>query len=101
MSVIVELSIFPMDKGQSVGSYVARAVGIIDSSGVAYTMGPMGTSMEGEWDEIMGVVTRCFNELRQDCERVYMVIKVDYRRGAPGRLDAKVASVEEKLGGEA
>jgi uncharacterized protein (TIGR00106 family) len=99
MSVIVELSIFPMDKGQSVSSYVARAVGIIASSGIAYSMGPMGTSMEGEWDEVMGVVTRCFEELRQECERVYMVIKVDYRRGAPGRLDAKVASVEEKLGG--
>lgn len=43
MSVIVELSIFPMDKGISVGGCVARAVQIIEESGLAFALNPMGT----------------------------------------------------------
>jgi uncharacterized protein YqgV (UPF0045/DUF77 family) len=33
-----------------------------------------------------------------DCGRVECSIKIDYRQGHSGRLDGKVASVEEKLG---
>ena len=47
MSVIVELSIFPMDKGVSVSPYVARAIRIIENSGLSYELNPMGTSIEG------------------------------------------------------
>jgi uncharacterized protein (TIGR00106 family) len=97
MSVIVDLSIFPLDKGQSVGRYVARAVNIISTSGLLYKLGPMGTSLEGDWEEVMEVVSRCFKELQRDCERVYLTMKVDYRKGAGGRLESKVGSVEKKL----
>jgi uncharacterized protein YqgV (UPF0045/DUF77 family) len=48
MSVIVELALFPLDKGQSVGIYVARAVGIIRASGLACQLTPMGSCIEGE-----------------------------------------------------
>lgn len=65
MSVIINLSIFPIDKGESVGSYVARAIKIIKESGLEYNFGPMSTSIEGEWDEVMGVVNRCFQDLKK------------------------------------
>ena len=97
MSVIVDLSIFPLDKGESVSRYVARAVQIIKTSEVRYRLGPMGTSVEGEWEEVMGVVGRCFKDLQRDCDRIYMTMKVDYRKGKDGRLEGKIGSVEEKL----
>ncbi len=37
MSVIVELSIFPMDKGSSLSPYVSRAVRIVKESGLPYS----------------------------------------------------------------
>ena len=97
MSVLIDLSIFPLDKGDSLSSHVARALKIIKDSGLAYELGPMGTSLEGDWDQVMGVVNSCFKELKKDCDRVYMALKVDYRKGSSGRLKTKVKSVENKL----
>jgi uncharacterized protein (TIGR00106 family) len=97
MSLLINFSIFPLDKGGSVSKYVARAVKIIKDSGLPYKLGAMGTSIEGEWDEVMDVVTRCFEELKQDCSRVYMGITGDYRKKGKNRITAKVKSVEKKL----
>jgi uncharacterized protein (TIGR00106 family) len=97
MSVIVDFSIVPMDKGESISPYVARAVKIVRESGLPHIMGPMGTSIEGEWHEVTGVLTQCLDELKKDCDRVYLTVKVDYRKGAGGRLGRKVKSVESKL----
>ncbi len=97
MSVLVDLSIFPLDKGDSLSAHVAKALKIIRDSGLPYEMGPMGTSVEGEWHEVMGVVNNCFQELRKDCERVYVALKIDYRKGPSGRIESKVRSVQEKL----
>jgi uncharacterized protein YqgV (UPF0045/DUF77 family) len=33
-----------------------------------------------------------------DCNRIECSIKIDARKGSSGRLQSKVASVEEKLG---
>ena len=35
----------------------------------------MGTILEGEWEEVMGVVTACFKSLQADCPRVGMNLK--------------------------
>jgi uncharacterized protein YqgV (UPF0045/DUF77 family) len=63
MSLLINFSIFPLDKGESVSQYVARA----------------------------------FEELKQDCSRVYMGITGDYRKIRSDRIVSKVESVEEKL----
>jgi uncharacterized protein (TIGR00106 family) len=97
MSVIAELSIFPLDKGVSLSPYVARAVQIIQQSGLAYEFGPMGTCMEGEWDKVMQTVTACFQDLAQDCTRISMSLKIDYVQDKNGRLQSKVSSVQEKI----
>ena len=97
MSVIAEISIAPVGKGESVSAYVARAVGIIKKSGLPFKLGPMGTCIEGEWKDVMAVVTKCMKELQKDCDRVYMTMKVDYRKGGAGRLDKKLRSVKRKL----
>lgn len=98
MSVMLEFSISPLDQGASVGEYVARCLDVVDRSGVPYRLNPMGTVLEGDWDEVFGVVRRCFDRLAEDCERVSISIKVDYRAGARGRLESKTGSVEERLG---
>ena len=97
MSVIAEVSIFPMDKGESVSKYVARALKIIEASGLPYQLNPMGTCIEGEWEDVMNVVDQCFQELRKDCDRINLSLKADYRKGTSNRLARKVASVKEKM----
>jgi uncharacterized protein (TIGR00106 family) len=97
MSVVVEFSIFPMDKGESLSPYVARALKIIRDSGLPHELNPMGTCVEGEWQDVMSLVDRCFEELQKDCNRISLSLKADYRKGPAGRLKTKVASVEGKL----
>ena len=97
MSVILELSLFPLGAGESVSPYVARALRIVRDSGLPFELGPMGTCVEGEWDEVMAVSRDCFEALRADCDRVYLTMKLDYRKGPGGRLESKTASVRNKL----
>ena len=96
MSVIIELSIFPTDKGESVSEHVARAVNIIEDSGLSYQVNPMGTCIEGAWPEVLKVVDKCFTTLQQDCHRIYATIKVDYRKSRSDGLKGKVESVLSK-----
>ncbi len=96
--VLLEFSMSPMDKGESLSKYVARSLDIIDKSGLKYRMNPMGTVIEGEWDEAMAVVEKCYNRMKKDCGRIAVSIKIDYRKGRKTRLSSKIESVEKKVG---
>ena len=97
MSVIVDFSLFPLDKGESLSPYVARSIRIIQESGLPYEFRAMGTSIEGDWAEVMAVVNRCVETMQQDCNRIVLNLKADFRKGPSGRLQRKVESVREKL----
>ena len=47
-----------MDKGESVSEYVGRCLEVIDASGLEYRLGPMGTCIEGEFDDVMAVINK-------------------------------------------
>ena len=96
--VVLEFSMFPLDKGESVSAYVARSMEIIESSGLDYHCHAMGTVLEGDYDQVMDVVRRSFEAMAADCSRIECSLTLDYRKGRRGRLQAKVASVEQKLG---
>jgi uncharacterized protein (TIGR00106 family) len=96
--LLAEFSIWPMDKGESVGQYVAQALEIVDQSGLPYKLGPLGTCIEGEWPEVMAVIQRCYEALAKDSNRIACTLKMDWRRGRKGALDSKVQSVEKHLG---
>ena len=51
-----------------------------------------------ELDEVLGLMQRCIEKLAENADRVTCSAKLDFRRGAGGRLTAKVDSVEQKLG---
>jgi len=93
--VLLDFSMAPLGKGENVAPYVARCLEIVAASGLDYRLHAMGTTLEGEWDEVFAVVRKCYEALRPDCERISCSIKVDYRKGPAGRLDDKVRHVQE------
>lgn len=93
--VLLEFSMSPMDKGESLSEHVARILNYIDRSGITYKLTPMGTILEGEWDEVMSVVTGCFKLLEADCSRITSSIKIDYRAGNESRMESKINKVEK------
>ena len=98
MAMLLEFSMAPLSKGESVSEYVARSLDVIDRSGVPYQLNAMGTVLEGEWDQVIGVVGQCLERMSQDCDRITCTIKFDWRKGATGRLQSKIDSVEKRLG---
>ena len=96
--VLLEFAMAPHGQGESLGPYVGRILDVIDRSGVTYQLTPMGTILEGDWDEVMAVVSACFKALQPDCARVGMNLKVDYRAGPQSRMKSKIETVEGVLG---
>ena len=96
--VLLEFSMFPLGRGESVSPYVARSLEIIDKSGLDYRLNAMGTIIEGEIDQVLDVVKQCLVAMAADCARVSCTAKLDYRKGHVGRLETKIKSVEEKVG---
>jgi uncharacterized protein (TIGR00106 family) len=96
--VLLDFSMTPLGKGESVSAYVARCLEVVAASGLDYRLHAMGTTLEGELDQVLDVVRRCFQALESDCDRISCSIKIDYRKGPGGRLDDKVQKVQGLLG---
>jgi uncharacterized protein (TIGR00106 family) len=96
--MMIEFSMVPVGAGASVSATIARVLRIVIESGVPYRANPMGTVIEGEWDGLLELIKKCHDEALKDAERVVTTIKIDDYKGREQRLDAKLASVEQKLG---
>ena len=98
--VTVDLSIFPVGKGEHLGIFVAQALDVIDKSKIKYQLGPMGTTLEGSWEDVFGVVKKCFEAMKKDSNRAYGTLKIDYKFASDqtDEIKSKVISVEKALG---
>jgi uncharacterized protein YqgV (UPF0045/DUF77 family) len=85
------------DADGGVAAAVAEAVRIVRASGLPNRTDAMFTTIEGEWDECMGVVKACCDHLAEVAPRVSLVLKADIRPGFTGQLDAKVERIEAAL----
>lgn len=95
---LLEFSITPLGAGESVGQYVARAVDVVDKSGLDYRLHAMGTVVEGDVGQLLDLLKKAIDAVSADCDRVSVSAKIDVRKGHSGALGAKVASVEQRLG---
>ena len=105
MSVLLEFSMFPTSSdcrdGASVSQYVSRIIDVIDKSGVSYQLTPMGTVIETDTlKEALDIIALSYEQLENECERVYSSLKFDIRKGKLNRLKSKIKSVEKVLGRE-
>ncbi len=98
--MLVEFSVVPVGKGESVSPYVAECLRIVEASGLAYRINPMGTVLEGEYDDVMGVIRKCHMRVMEMCPRVITSVKIDDRKGRGSALEEKIASVERLVGKE-
>jgi uncharacterized protein (TIGR00106 family) len=96
--VLLEFAMAPRGPAEGLSDPVARIVDIIDRSGLPYRLTAMGTILEGEWADVMAVVTACFEALKVDAPRISVNLKADYRAGRSDGLSSKVEAVERKLG---
>lgn len=95
------LEVVPIGTGSaSLSGILAQVATLIDHSGLDYRVGPMGTTVEGEWEQVMALAKRCRDATLQTTDRVMLTIQIDDRKDKPGsgRLTSKVQSLEAKVG---
>jgi len=80
-----------------VGPSVAEAVRIVRASGLPNETNAMFTNVEGEWDDVMGLIKACVDKVAESAPRVSLVIKVDHRPGAIDAMHHKVDVIESRL----
>ncbi len=99
MSVLLEFSMFPLDKGESVKEEVAEVIAMIKRRGVGYQLTAMGTLIETEtMSEALAIVQSAYDVLEPLSNRIYATLKFDIRKGKNERLMSKIASIEEIIG---
>jgi len=96
--MIVEFSIVPIGRGEELAGLVARVIDVVDRSGLPYQLTSMGTIVEGNWDEGMGLIKDCHRTMRRQASRVLTRISIDDRQGPARRMRRKVEAVEKVLG---
>jgi uncharacterized protein (TIGR00106 family) len=96
--MLVEFSIIPIGAGSSMGAHLAEVLRIVDASGLPYKLTPMGTVIEGEWGETMQLIKKCHRAVMKTGERTVTRISIDDRKGMTNRIEAKVKSIEQRLG---
>jgi uncharacterized protein (TIGR00106 family) len=96
--MLVEFTIIPIGAGSSLGDQLAEALKIVDASGLPYKVNPMGTVVEGEWDEIMKLIKKCHRTVMKHAERAVTTISIDDRKNKHRRIEEKVKSIERRIG---
>jgi uncharacterized protein (TIGR00106 family) len=95
--MLVAFSITPLGVGEGVSEYVADAVRVVRDSGLPNHTDAMFTTVEGEWDEAMGVIKQAVNAVAAKAPRVGLVLKADIRPGVTDALTVKVEHLERHL----
>lgn len=101
MSVLLNFAMFPTDKGDSVSHFVSKIIKHIRRTGYSSQLTAMGTLIETETlHEALALIDESYKILEEDCDRVYVTISIDIRKGKLGRMESKIRSIEDKLEGK-
>ncbi|HWQ72921.1 MAG TPA: MTH1187 family thiamine-binding protein [Desulfitobacteriaceae bacterium] len=97
---IIAVSIAPLGMGPSVSDYVVAAEEILAAKpDLKWQIGPMFTTIEGDLDEVLGVVREMQEAVFEaGASRVVTTIQIDDRRDKLITIEGKLRTVEEKMG---
>lgn len=97
-NVICDLIMVTYDIGPSLSPFVSKVIKEIKSfKKVKHQLTPMGSVLEGQWDDVMELLNHLFITFSPDYERLGITLKIDYRASKINRMIGKISSVEEKL----
>lgn len=98
--MLIAFSVAPSGTGRADGSVhdaVAAAIRVVRASGLPHRTTSMFTELEGEWDEVMGVVKQAVDAVQPYGSRVSLVLKADIRPGYTGEMTGKLERLENEL----
>ena len=97
MKVIMDLCIVPIGVGVSLSKYVAACEDVLNQPGLKTSLHPNGTSIEGEWDQVMAAVKACHLTVHaMGAPRIHTNIKLGTRTDREQSIEDKINSVVAK-----
>jgi uncharacterized protein (TIGR00106 family) len=96
--MLVELSINPLGRGTHLSKDLGEILKIIDDSKLRYYLAPLGTCIEGDWEEVMELAKLCHQKARSFSSHVMTTIRIEDEEGAADKLNENIAAVERAAG---
>jgi uncharacterized protein (TIGR00106 family) len=98
---VAQVSVVPVGTaGASISRHVAHCLDVLEETGLAYELGPMGTAIEGELREVLEAIARMHEgTFGEGVVRVLTNITIDDRRDKPLSMAGKLAAVRKRRGG--
>ena len=94
MWVSIDLCLVPIGVGTSLSPYIAECKKVIETKGLDYELGPNGTAIEGEWEEVFKCVESCHQAVHSlGANRIYSTLKINTRIDRYQSFREKVQSV--------
>ena len=98
MRVSVDLCLVPLGVGVSLGPSIALCQQVIKDSGLDHQLGPDGTAIEGEWNDVFACVRACHERLHQEgVQRIHATLRVNTRIDRRQSFRDKVNSVQRLM----
>ncbi len=97
--VVAELKFTPIGtKSPSLSQHIARGLNVLKKSKVKFTIGPNGTTLEGELKDILQAVESAHNAIfSKEVQRVGTLLSIDDRRDRVLTAAGKLKSIKGKL----
>jgi uncharacterized protein (TIGR00106 family) len=93
--MLAELRITPLAPEADFARHVATVVEVLATTRLHYQVHAMGTTLEGELEEILDLVRRCHGGLRKHASRVLIELSIDDRAGKEGELVRSMERLRE------
>jgi uncharacterized protein (TIGR00106 family) len=97
---VAQVSVVPVGTAEaSISRHVAHCLDVLEESGLAYQLGPMGTAIEGDLHEVLDAISRMHESTFGDgIVRVLTTIIIDDRRDKALTMAGKLSAVRERRG---
>ncbi len=99
----LDLCLVPIGAGISLAGYIAECQRCFEDHGLTPRLGPFGTSVEGDWDQVMAALRACHERVHaMGAARILSTVKIASRTDRTESLDDKISAVDrakKKAGG--
>ena len=98
--MLAELETIPVGtQSASLSTLLVEVAQLVDKSGLDDRVGPVGTTVEGDWDRVMTLAKQCHQAMLAKTTRVITTIRIDDRKDqqGAGRITRKAQSLEAKV----
>ncbi len=98
MKVSIDFTILPLGVDDSIAPYIAECKRIIEGKNLDYELGPNGTAIEGDWEDVFECVRACHEAVHSlGVNRIYSALKVNTRLDRDQSFREKVERVNAEV----